>query len=64
MAARMVAAQKKKLLKSNTLSMSLPDVSQDSAALEDARATFQHFTEAPFPSLLSNPAKPATATYK
>ena len=65
MAAKMVASHKKKLLKANTLSVSLPDVSQDPAALEDARTTFQRFTEAAqFPPLLSNPARPATTTYK
>lgn len=64
MAARMVAAQKRKFLKSNIFSVSLPDVSQDPAALDDARITFQHFTEAPFPPLLSNPAKPTTSMYK
>ena len=63
MAAKMVAAHKKRLRKGNTFTMSLPDVSQDPAAL-DVQATFQHFAEAPFPPLLSNPAKPTTATYE
>lgn len=63
MAAKMVAIHKKRFRKNNTFSVSLPDVSQDPAAL-DVQTTFQHFAEAPFPPLLSNPAKPTTAAYK
>lgn len=62
----MVAAHKKRLRKppiASSLSVSMPDVSQDPASY-DVQTTFQQFVETPFPPLLSNPAGTSAAKDK
>ena len=65
MAAKMVAAHKKKKRRSltNSLSVSLPDVSQETASF-DNQTTFKDLAEVPFPPLLSNPILSSTAKNK